>query len=520
MKKITFILGTLLCTVLIKAQTNILPEISLVPFATGLAQPVGIEHAGDARLFILEKVGRIRILDTNGKFKSQFLNITDRVLSSGFEQGLLGIAFDPDYEDNGYFYVHYTNLDGNSRFSRFSVNPNNPDKAKANSEVIFLEDEDPFANHNSGQMKFGPDGYLYFTIGDGGSGGDPFNNAQDGTILLGKLMRIDPQDDGSYDIPPSNPFAGPDAFFDEIWASGLRNPWRFTFDKLTGDLWIPDVGQNLWEEVNMTPASSTGGENYGWSCMEGTHFFKADCDNNGIPFQAPIAEYAHDDVSGFPCSGSITGGYVYRGDQYPNMYGKYFYTDFCTGVIRTTYWDGSAWVTAVLGNFTPFAYSTFGEDIDGELYLADQTSGNIYRFTDGASAPMAQRKDEVTTYVDRPGINIHVKGDALTDHDEVIKEEIYQNTVRIQKTSLSDQVVLLSPNPNHGQFIVQVDAPEDALYSINVRDITGKVILTEEKEAHAGTNEWNFHSPQFVDGVYVIQLRSDAGTSVMKFVVE
>ena len=253
--------------------------------------------------------------------------------------------------------------------------------------------------------------------------------------------------------------------------------------------------------------------------MEGLHVFKADCDDNGIPFQDPIAEYAHDDVSGFPCSGSITGGYVYRGDQYPDMYGKYFYTDFCTGVIRTTYWDGSAWVTAVLGNFTPFAYSTFGEDIDGELYLADQTSGNIYRFTDGAEAPMVQRRDEVATYVDRPVIK-SLAHEEDEDLDEVIRENIYQNKVLIQKSPLSDEVVLLSPNPNHGQFMVQVNAPESSLYTINVRNITGNVILTEEKEAHAGLNEWNFHSPQFVTGVYIIQLRSDAGTSVMKFVVE
>ena len=196
MKRTT--LMTVLCfmTLLSYSQTDVLPTIELVEFATGLDNPIGIEHAGDSRLFVVEQTGKIRIVDANGNHKSHFLNLTDKVLTDGFEQGLLGLAFDPDYDDNGYFYVHYTNLEGNNQFSRFSVNPHNPKKALPSSEVKFLEDDDPFSNHNSGQMKFGPDGYLYFALGDGGAGGDPFNNAQNISTIHGKMMRVDPNPDG------------------------------------------------------------------------------------------------------------------------------------------------------------------------------------------------------------------------------------------------------------------------------------------------------------------------------------
>src|SRR5687767_10350750 len=395
MKRTTSILVLLLLFTYLRSQTNTLPDINLELFSSGFSQPVGIEHAGDARLFIVEQTGKIKIVTPDGKSKGPFLNLTDKISQNpGFEQGLLGLTFDPEYSDNGYFYIHYTNLAGNSTISRLSVNPNNPDKALPSSELIMFTNVDPFRNHNSGQLAFGPDGYLYFTMGDGGAGGDPFNNGQDLSTTFGKILRIDPTNDG-YDIPPSNPYAGMEGMAEEIWASGLRNPWRFSFDLATGDLWLPDVGQNTWEEVNFAPASSNGGENYGWSCREGLHFFEADCDDNGIPFTDPIAEYMHSEDPAFLCSGSITGGFVYRGDEYPDMYGKYIYTDFCTGVFRTTFWDGSAWVTAELGNFTPFAYSTFGQDVSAELYVANKTNGTIYRVTDGGGGALATIPEEV-----------------------------------------------------------------------------------------------------------------------------
>ena len=484
MKRINLVTGLLFTALLARTQTDVLPTIALEPFSSGFSSPVGIEHAGDSRLFVVEQTGKIRIVDANGNHKSHFLNLTDKIQATGFEQGLLGLAFDPDYADNGYFYVHYTNLEGNNQFSRFSVNPRNPNKALPSSEVMFLEDDDPFGNHNSGQMKFGPDGYLYFALGDGGSGGDPFNNAQNIGSIMGKLMRVDPNEDGSYSIPEDNPYVGVEGAMEEIWATGLRNPWRFTFDLETGDLWIPDVGQNAWEEINFTPASTAGGVNYGWSCREGLHFFKADCDDNGTAFTDPIAEYAHDENPEFFCSGSVTGGYVYRGETYPDMYGKYFYVDFCTGALYTTYWDGVAWVTAALDPLTPFAYSTFGEDINGELYIADKTGGAIYRFTDGGAVPFAINPDDV-------------------------------NAVATIDYSLS-----VYPNPNDGAFSITFEGRTDAAYHVDILDFTGRTVYSESRNALKGENDWDFAGLRLSTGYYTLRMLTPDGITVTNFITE
>ena len=474
MRKLTVLAGLLALSSWLYAQTNILPDIVLEPFITNLDNPVGIEHAGDSRLFVLEQSGRVLLYNNSGELVSIFLDITDRVFSGGFEQGLLGIAFDPNYATNGYFYVHYTNLEENNQFSRFSVNPGDDNHAVPGSEVMFLEDDDPFGNHNSGQMKFGPDGMLYFTLGDGGDAGDPMNNAQNLTSIMGKLMRVSPNADGTYSIPSDNPFSESPTAKGEIWAMGLRNPWRFSFDRLTGDLWIPDVGQDLWEEVNMTPAGSTGGENYGWSCKEGTYFFKADCDDNGIQYTEPIAEYAHSTDTTLLCLGSITGGYIYRGSIYPNMYGKYIYNDFCTGVMRTTYWNGSAWTTAELGQDTPLAYSTFGEDINGELMLADKISGTIYKVTD-------------------------------------------QSTTAIDEASLTEGRYFLTPSPNDGNYGIRfyTQFPQD--YVIHLYDYTGRLVREDKRESISGFNEWDFTNPGLNTGQYFIQLKSGTGSTILSF---
>lgn len=520
MKRITNVVCLLLFTLCLHAQTNVLPDIELIQFAKGFSQPVGIEHAGDSRLFVVEQTGKIRIVDEDGKWKSHFLNLSDKISTAGFEQGLLGLTFHPEYADNGYFYVHYTNLEGNSTISRFSVNPNNPDKALPSSEVILFVNDDPFRNHNSGQLAFGPDGYLYFAMGDGGSGGDPFNNGQDLSTTFGKLMRMETTDDG-WQVPTSNPYYGQAGIAQEIWASGLRNPWRFSFDLLTGDLWIPDVGQNVWEEVNVTLAGSNGGENYGWSCMEGNMVFKTDCDNNGIPFTAPVAVYQHDESGTFPCSGSITGGFVYRGDLYPDMYGKYFYTDFCTGVIRTTYWDGSAWVTASLGNFTPFAYSTFGQDIEGELYLANKTNGTIYRFTDGGNAAMqAVVDEEIMAKEIYPVLTKHNPEDAALDYDEQVRQSYHNMQIGIRSTDIVAGVADVTPNPNHGQFTVHLNAEKAETFTATLTDLMGRTILEQKKEAVSGMNSWEFSATDLSEGVYVMQLRNADNISIVKFVVE
>ena len=517
MKRITCMMGFLLIVSLLRSQTNNLPDINLEVFVSGFSNPVGIEHAGGEWLYIVEQTGKIKIIDGDGHTKSPFLNLSDKISTEGFEQGLLGLAFHPEYSENGYFYVHYTNLDGNSRISRFNVNPNNPKKALPSSEVILFENEDPFRNHNSGQITFGPDGYLYFTMGDGGSGGDPFNNGQDLTTSFGKLLRMETTEDG-WTIPASNPYVGMAGAEGMIWASGLRNPWRFSFDMLTGDLWIPDVGQNMWEEVNYTPAG-TPGVNYAWSCMEGLHPFKVDCDNNGVPFNTPVAEYEHDDS--FPCSGSITGGFVYRGSLYPDMYGKYIYTDFCTGVFRTTYWDGSAWVTAVLGNFTPLAYSTFGQDIYGELYVANKTSGTIYRVTDGGGGAFASVPAEIDAsqfeYVRENRI------DALAqdvDIDEMIIESIQKSPLVVHRSVPGGQLFEMSPNPNHGQFTIRFAAEQPETYHASISDLMGHQILDAKKEVIKGMNEWEFNSTELVNGIYFMHMKTEEGVSILRFVVE
>lgn len=354
------------------------PQIELVNFASGFIRPLDIANAGDDRLFIVEQRGLIWILDENGnKLPQPFLNIDPSVGSGGNEQGLLGLAFHPDYANNGYFYVNYTKNNGDTRISRFSVLANNPNQADPSSEKILLEVDQPYSNHNGGCLKFGPDGYLYIGLGDGGSGGDPQDNGQDRQTLLGKMLRIDVDGGDPYGIPPGNPFVNDNTTLDEIWAIGLRNPWRFSFDRETGDLWTGDVGQDAWEEINFQPVASSGGENYGWRCYEGNHAYNTNGCAPANTMTFPVAEYQN----GASCS--VTGGYVYRGCKYPELYGRYLYTDYCTGIIWSLTPDGSGgWVNQQLANLNDFQFASFGENRHGELFLAGLGNGIIYRVTE------------------------------------------------------------------------------------------------------------------------------------------
>lgn len=349
-------------------------NISLAPVVEGVFQrPLYVTHAGDERLFVVEQPGRIRIVRSGELVPEPFLDITDRVGSSQLEQGLLSLAFHPDYQQNGYFFVNYTDQAGDTKISRFLVGDQGPDTADPASEVILLSLDQPYPNHNGGQLAFGPDGYLYVGVGDGGSANDPLNSGQDPSTLLGSLLRLDvnPQLAGA-GIPADNPFVADPVRRDEIWAWGLRNPWRFSFDRLTGDLFIADVGQNLWEEINFQDATSPGGENYGWNIMEAGHCFLGDgCSSDGL--QLPIFEYDHT----LGCS--VTGGYVYRGQQFLELYGNYFLADFCQGTIWRLFpnEDGS-WSGAVVLD-TNHVISSFGEDAAGEIYLTDHTTGSLYQ---------------------------------------------------------------------------------------------------------------------------------------------
>lgn len=376
MKSLSTILMLLMSANLLLAQ----PQISIETFSTGLIGPTNIENMGDDRLFVTEQRGVIKIISETGAVASTpFLDIRDRVNSFGNEQGLLGLAFHPNYEENGYFYLDYNNSSGDTRISRFSVMEGDSTQADPDSEEILLEIYQPYSNHNGGCLKFGPDGYLYIGMGDGGSGGDPQGNGQNTQTLLAKMLRIDVDNGTPYGIPEDNPFVGDDTALDEIWATGVRNPWRFSFDRETGDLWIADVGQDEWEEIDFQEATSTGGENYGWNCYEGgAHYDVNAC--SGGPFTFPIHNYPHNFSTG-GCS--VTGGIVYRGTENPGLVGRYIFTDFCTGLIWTLRKDETGeWVHELIHEGNSNDYSTFGENSDAELFVAGLITGKIYKIVE------------------------------------------------------------------------------------------------------------------------------------------
>lgn len=339
---------------------------------TGLTQPLDLQHAGDERLFIVEQPGTIRIARDGQVLQEPFLDLRDRVVNAENEQGLLGLAFHPDYAQNGAFFVNYTGRDGETFISRFLVG-SDPDRADPDSERILLTIHQPWANHNGGGTVFGPDGYLYIATGDGGLGGDPRGNAQSLDTLLGKLLRVDVDAGEMYAIPDDNPFTDRQGARSEIWDYGLRNPWRFAFDPATGELYIADVGQNAWEEINFEPADSTGGRNYGWDFREGAHPFEGQPPAD-LDLVDPVAEYSRQ----FGCS--VTGGPVVRAPSLPSWSGVYLYGDFCSGII----WgllrgpDGS-WMNEQLYS-TDFNITSFGVDVSGEVYVLDR-GGGVYRLT-------------------------------------------------------------------------------------------------------------------------------------------
>ena len=348
-------------------------EIALEPVAEGLQSPLYVTNAGDgsARLFVIEQIGRIRIIRDGTVIAEPFLDVSSLVLAGG-EQGLLGLAFHPDFGDNGKFYVDYTDRNGDTVVAEYTVHPANPDRADPGSARPLLRIDQPFGNHNGGGIEFGPDGYLYIATGDGGSGGDPMGNGQNLQTLLGKMLRIDVDStSGSrpYGIPNDNPFVGRSDAHAEIWAYGLRNPWRFSFDDDT--LWIADVGQNELEEVNRAPADA-GGLNYGWNVMEGDRCFESsDCDSSQL--EPPVGVYDH----GSGCS--VTGGYVYRGREFRSMRGAYLFADYCSGIVFGLNADRSGRQQPVQLLESGASVSSFGLDERGELYLTDLGSGTVSR---------------------------------------------------------------------------------------------------------------------------------------------
>jgi len=341
--------------------------------------PVYLTNAGDGsdRLFVMEQTGYILVVENGEILPQPFLDVsldlTPDVFQGGYtERGLLGLVFHPEYEENGLFFIHYINQAGSAVVVRYQVMADNPNLADTSSAVTLIEVEDPFPNHNGGQLAFGPDGYLYIGIGDGGDLGDPLGYGQNTGVLFGKILRIDVDTDATtYTVPADNPFVADDAYMPEIWALGLRNPWRFSFDRLTGDLYIGDVGESSWEEINFQPVDFPGGANYGWNAFEANYPFNLD---TPVPrgMILPIADYSHEEGC------SVTAGYVYRGEALPDLQGVFFFGDYCSGKIWTTFQDADgSWQTALFAELG-VQITSFGEDEAGELYLVDY-KGSIFK---------------------------------------------------------------------------------------------------------------------------------------------
>jgi glucose/arabinose dehydrogenase len=334
---------------------------------SGLEKPVDLQHAGDDRLFVVEQLGAIRVLEAGELLAEPFLDLRDFVDASGSEQGLLGLAFHPNYVENGQFFVNYIDARGNTVVARFNVSPN-PNLADLNSLRVVIRFNQPYANHNGGGIVFGTDGYLYIATGDGGSSGDPEGNAQKLDSYLGKILRIDVDAADPYAIPPDNPFVDGTGL-PEIWSYGLRNPWRFAFDTITGDLYIADVGQSAWEEINFQPAGTQGGINYGWNIREGAHTYVGGT-TEGLT--DPVVEYGHN------LGVSVTGGPVIRDPSLPDWQGVYLYGDYDTGRIWGLLRDVQGnWQNEVFFD-TDYKISSFGIDVAGRAYLIDFATGAIY----------------------------------------------------------------------------------------------------------------------------------------------
>jgi len=431
--------------------------IQLTAFGSSFNNPVEMVHAGDSRLFVVEQGGVIKILNDDGSVNSTaFLDI-DSIVGSGGERGLLGLAFAPDYATSGRFYVNYTNNNGDTVISRYTVSAN-PDVANTTGTIL-LTISQPFSNHNGGKIAFGQDGFLYISTGDGGSGGDPGNRSQDTNNLLGKMLRIDVSG-SSYTNPSTNPFVSGGGA-PEIYAIGLRNAWKFSFDKMNDDLWIADVGQNAFEEINRVDNSGTPGDNYGWRCYEGNNNFNVESSCPPLSATvAPVSEYVHQNTTnGFRCS--ITGGYVYRGAMYPAFTGKYFYADFCTEEIGILTNNGSSWTNAWQLPNISWSWTSFGEDNDGELYVL---GGNaVYKISDPNLSVTEQETISFQMYPNPSSTEVIIKFDS----------NFSSNGKTLSITNTQGQLIKRIKNIQSQSLNLSTETYASGLYFIEINDAKG-----------------------------------------------
>jgi len=391
-RNICQLITSLLIIPSISLQSFSQPQLNYKPVISSLVNPVDIVNANDGshRIFIVQKGGLIKVFDRFLNYKGDFLSVAG--LSTTGEQGLLSMAFHPNYKTNGFFFLYYTNAIGSIEIARYKVS-DNPDVADPATKSIIITIPHPGqSNHNGGKLNFGTDGYLYFATGDGGGGGDRPNNAQNGGSLLGKMIRIDINDATTplnYSIPPDNPFVNDAAIADEIWALGLRNPWRWSFDRHTQDMWIADVGQNAREEINFRKAADTKGINYGWRCYEGLiPYDTTGCESMGN-YIAPIFDYRHNYTTG---GFSVSGGFVYRGAEYPALNGYYIFADYVSGNQWMIADSSHTWVAKKQTGIFPANISSFGEGEDGTLYASSLSGGIVYKIeaTTGVQATILE----------------------------------------------------------------------------------------------------------------------------------
>lgn len=508
-------------------------RISLVPWADNLPNVVDLAHCNDFRLFAVQQNGIIRIItDSMTVLPVPFLDIHDSVLFEG-EQGLLGLAFDPDYASNGYFYVNYVSATGgtHSRISRFQVSGDH-NLADPTSERIIYHVQQPYVNHKGGDLDFGPDGLLYVAFGDGGDGGDPQNHAQTLSDALGDMIRIDVSDaDTTYTVPPSNPFinAGPDTL-PEIWASGLRNPFRFGFDQLNGDLWIGDVGQSAWEEIDHRIPTDPAGANFGWRCYEGNSPYNTqDCQDQSA-YVSPVTTHVNDGAQGQWCA--IVGGRVYRGAQWPHLYGRYIYTDFCKGEYWSLKPNGpDAWIDEPVLVNNPSGGVCIAENAEGELFTANLISGTVFKLID--RCPMdpptialtgavitSSSADNYQWYFNNAAIDgataqfyePTMNGDYFVVSDFGGDCVLNSDTITVTNVGIKEHYPVhlsLRPNPANDAVDVRWDN-STTVRMIVLRDLLGRPLLS----LFPSTDHARIDTQQLASGSYVVQLLSMEGKAV------